>query len=238
VGKTHFMSDRFRPRALGAALIVCAGVLGTVAGTTNAGAATAVVNRSANRSSFGGYFATPSGLSSVSADFTVPAVTCSTVKPQDLVTVVLIGGNGVNTQAGANSDCQRGSPIYSAGGGAGLVTFHLPVSPGDLISVTASQTASGASVTETDMTTSLTATASAPGATATKAEIGNVFNRESVSIPTFSSESFSASMIDGSALGSGANTGTDMKGKHKKVLISTSALSPDGTSFTTTFVSH
>jgi hypothetical protein len=225
---------RFRQRSLGAALIAFSSVLALVGGTTDvAGAATAHVARSA----FGGYYASPAGVTTVSGEFVVPTVTCSTVKPQDLVSLVEITGGGLSTQAGANSACQRGSPIYSAGGAAGLVTFHLPVSPGDLISVTATQTASGATVSETDTTTSLTATASAPGATATRVEVGNLFNREDVSIPSFSTESFSAAMTDGVAIGTVNPTGTNMKGKHGKVLISTGPLSSDGTSFTTTFVS-
>jgi Tfp pilus assembly protein PilW len=173
----------------------------------------------------------------VSGDFVVPTVTCTTVKPQDLVSIVEISGGGLSTQAGANAGCQKGSPIYTAGGAAGLVTFHLPVSPGDVISVTATQSASGASVTETDTNSSLTATVSAPGAIATRVEVGNLFNREDVSIPTFSTESFSGAMVDGAAFGTVSYTETPMKGKRRKILISTGPLSSDGTSFTTTFVS-
>ena len=35
-----------------------------------------------------------------------------------------------------DAECEHGSPLYSAGGSAGLVTFHIPVSAGDVVFTT------------------------------------------------------------------------------------------------------
>jgi hypothetical protein len=187
---------------------------------------------------FGGYIANPAGVDSVSGDVTVPAITCTTPKPQELNAIVGLMGANTEAQAGVDSECLHGSPLYSAGGTAGLVTFHIPVSAGDTVAITAQQTSSGTTVTETDLNSSLSATAKAPGAVPTRAELGNFFNRRTVSIPTFGTEGFTDAMVDGSALGDSNPTQENLRIKHGKVLITTGSLSPDGTAFTATFVAN
>jgi hypothetical protein len=186
---------------------------------------------------FGGYIANPSGVDSVSGDVTVPTITCTSPKPQDLNANIGLMGSSTEAQGGVLSQCLHGSPLYTASGTAGLVTFHMPVNPGDVVAVTANQSTRGTTVTETDLTTSLSASAQAPGAVPTRAQLGNFFNRRSVSIPTFSTEGFSNAMVDGAALGSTNPTEENLRGKHRKVLISAGSLTSGGTAFTMTFVS-
>lgn len=231
-----------RFRIISAAALSGATLVATMAMPTQAGAATSHATRHAATSSvsFGGYTAAPSGVNTVSGDMTVPSVTCtSAVVHQGLVAEIKIGGSLTLAEALIDTNCVKGSAVYFVSGAAGLVTFRLPASPGDVIAVTATESpTAGTSVTATDTTSGLSDTAGSPGAIAKNVQIGTTFYPQATLIPTFTSVSFTSVNVDGAPLSAASPVSSNLLGKGLKTFASTGALATDGTDFSVTFVAN
>jgi hypothetical protein len=152
-----------------------------------------------------GYAASGSGFSSVTSNWTEPAVTCNSTN--DLFAPwVGIDGYGTPTveQTGVATDCSSGSPVYQGWYEmypAAPVYYSNPVAPGD--SITATVTRSGTSYTLklTDNSQGWSKTTTQTLA-ATNASVEVIMESPTGAYPNFGTVNFSQSTVDGGTLGS------------------------------------
>jgi hypothetical protein len=118
-------------------------------------------------SQWAGYFETPGDVSSVSATWVVPYLDCSSTETLSS-TWVGVGGisGGVLLQAGMFDDCVGGvseNGAFAEEYPGSIANFDLAFSPGDTVTASVSDGASGWRAEVTDVTTGQTEAASAPG---------------------------------------------------------------------------
>jgi len=196
-----------------------------------------------NGYNWGGYAATGSGFTSVSASWTEPSATCKSTN--DLYAPwVGIDGYGTSTveQTGVATDCSSGravdepwyemypaNPVY-------LNTSSYPVSAGDVISASVTYAGSSAYTLKLSDTTrgwTYTTTKTLSSAKRKSAEV--IIESPTGSYPNFGTLNFSSAEINGASLGSYSPTAMDpsANGVYE---ARTSALGSSGTSFSETFL--
>jgi hypothetical protein len=218
-------------------------VLGVVAPTTSGATST---GPSASKT-FAGYGAVLSGSGSntVAATFTVPALNCGST-PSSAATLAqdvgLFGGYAtkafLESTGAVAEECKSGTAVYAAAAVAGkkiaLASF-LPAA-GDTVQISATESASGSSVTITDTTKDKSFTETGTGVAAQGAVIGLTPKSATSEIPTFTSVGFSAT-VNGGALGSSAKAFNLVRGTTTDV--STGSLSTGSPStWTGTFANN
>lgn len=195
-----------------------------------------------NGYNWGGYVATGSGFTSVSATWTEPRATCNSTN--DLYAPwVGIDGYGSSTveQTGVATDCSSGSPVNQAwyemypANPVYLSSSSYPVSAGDVI--TASVTYAGSSrytLKLTDSSRGWTfSTTKSLSAQRVSGEV--IIESPTGSYPNFGTLSFTSATINGRSLGSFGPVALDpsANGTYE---ARTSALGSSGTSFTETYL--
>ena len=176
----------------------------------------AVGPNNTNGYNWGGYAATGSGFTSVSASWKTPAATCTS--RNDLYAPwVGIDGYGSRTveQTGVATDCSSGSPVnepwYEMYPSAPvyLSTSSYPVASGDNIS--ASVVASGTSfkLTLSDTTKGWTYTTTKSLARAKKSSAEVIIESPPGAYPNFGTLNFTSCMINGQSLSSASPTALD-----------------------------
>jgi hypothetical protein len=173
----------------------------------------------AKDSNFGGYAAPV--VATVSADITVPAsssLDCTTPSFAGVDLWVALTRGEYPANGGVNIDCEKGQPIAFASGAAGAGTFRFPVNGGDVISVSASETASQTTVTTTDTTTGVTDTLTYLGASTgpTVAQFGATTTTKT--LPIFGDVTYSSCMVDGSTLTASQVTARKLVHSHQGVV--------------------
>jgi hypothetical protein len=118
-------------------------------------------------SQWAGYFETPDAVTSASATWVVPTLTCSGTETTLSSTWVGVGGfaGGALLQAGMYDNCINGVATQGAFAEeypGSTVSFALFILPGDTVTASVLQTASGWSATVADLTSGQSATAEAP----------------------------------------------------------------------------
>ncbi len=142
-------------------------------------------------------------VGAASADIAVPAansISCSSAKTSlvDLWVALTKGQYAAN--AGLNVECIRGTPITFVSGSAGTASFRFPVSGGDVISISTSETATSTSVTASNKTTNVNESASSLGASTgpTLVQFGAISTAKT--IPNFGPVTYSSVTVDGAPL--------------------------------------
>ncbi len=150
---------------------------------------------------FGGYSAPMTA--SASADITVPAsssISCSSARAAIVDMWVGLTRGQFAANAGLNVQCIHGTPITFVSGAAGTASFRFPVSGGDVIAISASETSTVTSVSADDTTTSVNETANSVGATPTPTIVQFGANSTSKVIPNFGPVTFSSVTVDGAPI--------------------------------------
>lgn len=194
-----------------------------------------------NGYNWGGYAATGSGFTSVSAAWTEANATCNSTN--DLYAPwVGIDGYGSSTveQTGVATDCSSGSPVHQAwyemypANPVYLSRSSYPVSAGDHI--TASVTNSGGSTYTlklTDSTRGWTYTTN-KSLSAQRASAEVIIESPTGAYPNFGTLNFTSATVNGSSLGSFGPVALDpSNGAYE---ARTSALGSSGTSFSETYL--
>ncbi|WP_030245906.1 G1 family glutamic endopeptidase [Streptomyces sp. NRRL S-350] len=195
-----------------------------------------------NGYNWGGYAATGSGFTSVSATWTEPRATCNSTN--DLYAPwVGIDGYGSSTveQTGVATDCSSGSPVNQAwyemypSAPVYLSTGSYPVSAGDSISASVTYAGSNRYTLKlTDSTRGWTYTTTKNlSAQRTSAEV--IIESPTGSYPNFGTLSFTSATVNGKSLGSYSPVALDpsANGTYE---ARTSALNSSGTGFTDTYL--
>ncbi|MFJ9605829.1 G1 family glutamic endopeptidase [Kitasatospora sp. NPDC101176] len=229
-----------------ATLAAAATTLAAPAAPTTAAAAQGLSFRplqyNTNGYNWGGYAATGSGFTSVSATWTEPHATCNST--DDLYAPwVGIDGYGSSTveQTGVATDCSSGSPVNQAwyemypASPVYLSLGSYPVSAGDVI--TASVTYAGSSKYTLKLTDSSRgwtySTTKSLSAQRTSAEV--IIESPTGSYPEFGTLSFTSATVNGKSLGSFGPVALDPS-SNGTYEARTSALGSGGTSFTDTYL--
>ncbi|WP_035844760.1 G1 family glutamic endopeptidase [Kitasatospora azatica] len=229
-----------------ATLAAAATTLAVPAAPTTAAAAQGMSFRplqyNTNGYNWGGYAATGSGFTSVSATWTEANATCNSTN--DLYAPwVGIDGYGSSTveQTGVATDCSSGSPVHQAwyemypANPVYLSLGSYPVSAGDVIS--ASVTYAGSSrytlkLTDSSRGWTFSTTKSLSSARRASAEV--IIESPTGAYPNFGTLNFTSATINGTSLGSHGPVALDpSNGAYE---ARTSALGSSGTSFTETFL--
>ena len=150
---------------------------------------------------FAGY-STGAGTDVVKATIKVPQATCSSSSGLYFFSpgVYVLGPSGV-TGGGLNVTCDGGSLTYQAQVdiNSGPQDVLFTINPGDTITVTASETVAGATVTVKDLTSKASGTDTGAGDGVTSTLVGAY---ASPPIPTFTKASFSKVTVGSTGLGS------------------------------------
>jgi hypothetical protein len=224
-----------------AALATAASALAPVAPATAAasGLAFKPLSYNINGYNWGGYAATGSGFTSVSATWTEPSATCNSTN--DLYAPwVGIDGYGSSTveQTGVATDCSSGSPVDQAwyemypANPVYLSSSSYPVRAGDVINASVTYAGSNKYTLKlNDSTRGWTYTTSKSlSASRTSAEV--IIESPTGAYPNFGTLHFSNATVNGTSLGSHSPTALDpSNGVYE---AHTSAIS-GGTSFTDTY---
>jgi hypothetical protein len=233
----HSLRGVFGVAALASGAVSLVGVIAP----TGSGATTGP----APSKTFAGYAKSLSGSGSntVAASFVLPALNCATT-PSTASTLAeedgLFGGFGTKSfleSVGVVAEqCKNGTAEYAAaaiaGKKIGLATF-LPAA-GDTVQISSTESASGSTVTITDVTKGKTFSETGTGVAAQAVVVGLIPKSATSLIPTFTSVGFSAT-LNGAALGSSAKAFNLANGSTVK--ITTGSLSTGTPStWTETFV--
>ncbi|WP_329570261.1 G1 family glutamic endopeptidase [Kitasatospora sp. NBC_01266] len=229
-----------------ATLAAVATTLAVPAAPTTAAAAQGLSFRplhyNTNGYNWGGYAATGSGFTSVSASWAEASATCNS--SNDLYAPwVGIDGYGTSTveQTGVATDCSSGSPVDQAwyemypANPVYLSLSSYPVSAGDAI--TASVTYAGSSkytLKLTDSSRGWTYTTS-KSLSAQRASAEVIIESPTGSYPNFGTLKFSSATVNGASLGSTSPVALDPS-SNGTYEARTGALGSSGTSFTETFL--
>jgi hypothetical protein len=183
-----------------------------------------------------------SGSNAVVASFTVPTLDCANT-PSTASTLAedvgLFGGFGTKSfaeSAGVVAEqCKSGKAQYAAaaiaGKKIGLATFLPAV--GDTVDISSTESASGSTVTISDVTTGKTFTETGSGVAAQGAVIGLQPKNGTSEIPTFTAVGFSATLNE-AALGTTAKGFNLQSGSTVKITTSSLGAGSPST-FTETF---
>jgi hypothetical protein len=184
-----------------------------------------------------GYVVLMQSPTSVQGTFVLPSFYCTDT--QNLEILISIGG-ATNVALGyLDVECYGAgqTPTLTGAACAGLygTACGTPIqaSTGDHISIWASLTTAGATATLRDLTKGLASSKSGKGGTPSVAEFDSLTG--SISIPTFTTLTFSGAEVNGTPLSSWAPTPSDMT-EAGATEVHTGALSNTGMSFSTTYV--
>lgn len=156
-----------------------------------------------------GYRAEPSGgISSASADFTVPIITCPSSSSFGVWPGLFVGNPRLAYGGGVQATCSSGSPVYEAdlfiGTSGNIDAFS--VAGGDKMSVEATITTSTGAVTITieDLTHPASKSSSCLSSCETiiEAWLGDFHVTSVAAVPTFTSNAFTDALVNGDKLGS------------------------------------
>ncbi|MFE5581229.1 G1 family glutamic endopeptidase [Kitasatospora sp. NPDC056531] len=229
-----------------ATLAAAATTLAAPAVPTTAAAAQGLAFRplqyNTNGYNWGGYAATGSGFSSVSASWTEPDATCNSTNDLYAPWVGIDGyGSSSVEQTGVATDCSSGSPVNQAwyemypASPVYLSQSSYPVSAGDHI--TASVTYVGSNrytlkLTDSSRGWTYTTTKSTT-AQRTSAEV--IIESPTGAYPDFGTLTFTSATVNGRSLGSAGPVALDPS-SNGAYEATTGGLSSSGTSFTETFL--
>jgi hypothetical protein len=185
-----------------------------------------------------GYEANPGAATeSVSAKWTVPAITCdATTRAMAPGSWIFDSNTGVPSGGTVEVICSGGSASFVAAfiiNGAGTAA-PITVSAGDSITTTVTVSATSTKVTIKDNTTAVKKSKKGTGTTPGVALAG-VETFVGTTIPTFTKDKFSACKIDGGTLAAAGATAQDLEATPPTLQISTGALNGGGNAFTETF---
>lgn len=191
-----------------------------VAAAVVASAAGALVGPSAFATTgihnFGGYAAPV--VASASATITVPAastITCSSPRATTVDMWVAITRGQYAANAGLNVQCIKGTPILFVSGAAGTVFFRFPVTGGDVISVSVSESPTATTANAVDTTSSEGDTANSVGTTTTNATVVQFgATSTSKSLPNFGPVTYSSVTVDGAPLAASSATVRNLTRSH------------------------
>jgi hypothetical protein len=188
---------------------------------------------------FAGYEARES-VTSVSASFTVPKLTCPNSGMLGIAPGVSLTG-GTSTEADVAVLCQNGAPHDVARmflNNSPPYSLPMAISPGDTMAVSVTETPTAGMATITDLTQQTSVTKRASGASNVLARIGDgsVLDNTGLllGVPSFGTVTFSAAKVNGSALGASSPTPVN-RTLFSTLKIFTGVLDSTGTSFTTNF---
>lgn len=201
------------------------------------GVSLARIASNSSSTSFAGYVSSPAGVSKVSADFTVPKITCG-ASNQGIGPAIFLAGTSVFSGVGAEAVCSSGSASYTVAIVINNTESHvLSISGGDRVKASLSETASKTSVSFKDLTTGVSKSATGSGGSVTEALLGDdavVIGGSQVPVPTFKKTAFSACLVGAVALGSTSPVAYNMKTSGGILQVRTSALT-GGNAFKETF---
>jgi hypothetical protein len=165
---------------------------------------------------FGGYAAPV--VANASATITVPAansISCSSTKAINVDMWVALTRGQYAANAGLVVKCTGGSALTYISGDAGTVSFRFPVSPGDVVDVSVSESASGTTVSATDTNSTVSDTASYVGVTTPTTMIVQ-FGATSTSkaIPNFGPVTYNAMTVDGAPIVASSATQRNLSRSH------------------------
>lgn len=194
-----------------------------------------------NGYNWGGYAATGSGFTSVSASWTEPSATCNSTN--DLYAPwVGIDGYGSSTveQTGVATDCSSGSPVdepwyemYPANPVYLSLGTH-PVSAGDVISASVTYIGSGKYTLKLADSTKGWSYSVTKSLSASRASAEVIIESPTGAYPNFGTLNFSSAKVNGASLGSFGPVALDpSNGVYE---ARTSALSSSGTAFSETYL--
>jgi hypothetical protein len=174
----------------------------------------------AKDSNFGGYAAPVVG--SVSADITLPAAStfsCTSPSTDSVDVWASLTRGEYPANAGVIVECVKGAPVTFVAGAAGTGSFRFSVAPGDVVSVSMSETTSGTKVSAIDTTSGVNATLSYLG-TSTGPTVAQ-FGATSTSkvLPHFGTVTYSSCTVDGSPLTSAEATTRKLVRSHPPVEV-------------------
>ncbi|MGW2373555.1 MULTISPECIES: G1 family glutamic endopeptidase [Kitasatospora] len=231
-----------------ATLAAAATTLAAPAAPTTAAAAQGLSFRplqyNTNGYNWGGYAATGSGFTSVSASWTEPDATCNSTNDLYAPWVGIDGyGSSSVEQTGVATDCSSGSPVNQAwyemypSSPVYLSLSSYPVSAGDHISASVTYIGSSRYTLKlTDSTRGWTySTTKSISAQRTSAEV--IIESPTGSYPNFGTLTFTSATVNGRSLGSYNPVALDPS-SNGVYEASTSALGSNGTSFTDTFLAE
>ncbi len=184
----------------------------------------------------------PPTSTSVSTTFKVPTITCTSTPSLVIPGAGIISGNTPVLAAGIGLDCAGGAPSYlpQANINGKNVTFTKRVLPGDKITVTLTNTSRTATGSIQDKTHKFTVkfTGLSGKASLTCSGLdGDHGSQTDNPVPAFGKVVFSATTIDGAAIGSSGAVRVNMATSGGVLQIKTGAPNATGTGFTSTFVS-
>ena len=237
------MPSTNRVRVASVTSVLVLGAAALVANAAPSGAA--IANATSN--DLAGYLKSSAPSSATAAvHFRVPTITCSSSVPMSemldggavagltLLTVKVTAGEVIE-------ECQGTTAVYSAlvsAGGTERAASFTPA-PGNLIAVTASQSASASSVTIKDMTTGKSDHLTGGGTTNTDVfeglTVGVNASNAPYPVPTFTSVPFSAAHIDGATVAASGATAYNLVNSSSTLQIKTGALGLTGISWKATF---
>ncbi|GAA2145994.1 G1 family endopeptidase [Kitasatospora kazusensis] len=194
-----------------------------------------------NGYNWGGYAATGSGFTSVSASWTEPRATCNSSNDLYAPWVGIDGyGSSSVEQTGVATDCSSGSPVNQAwyemypANPVYLSLSSYPVSAGDTISASVTYAGSNKYTLKlTDSSRGWTYTTSKT-LSASRASAEVIIESPTGAYPNFGTLKFSSATVNGKSLGSFNPVALDpSNGAYE---ARTSALGSGGTSFSDTFL--
>lgn len=227
--------------------------LGVVAVTTSAAllafgptAASAAAHRAKvpTETTYAGFvLVNPPASTSVSTTFKVPTITCGSTPSLVIPGAGIISGNTPILAAGVGLDCAAGAPpsyLAQANINGKNVTFANQVLPGDKITVTLTNNGTAAAGTIQDKTHKFTLKfkgRGGKGSLACSGLDGDHGSQTDNPVPDFGKVVFSATTIDGTAIGSSGAVRVNMATSGGVLQIKTGTPNAVGTGFTSTFVS-
>jgi hypothetical protein len=224
---------------LGASAALCGFVTGLMMNAAVPARLAPAAPANGGRSNFAGYQASPGHLNSASTAFTVPVLSCPRRGVVGITPEVQLANSSKFSGGGVFAVCQGGGSQYFAFAVIknSQTNLSMPIRSGDQMTVSASETSSGTSVTVTDLTHRASKTTTGPGGAVTSTAIGDggvLSNGVLVGVPPFGKLAFSQCYVNGASLGSTAPTAFD-RVKGTTLQIKTAPLNALGNKFTTTF---
>jgi hypothetical protein len=232
------------------ALVVAGAGLGVIAAAPAASAATAhplaarfAPAANATRTSKAGYELTHAPASASASDnFTVPTLTCPPTGTSAINLGAFIHTSSALTGGYVTAECSSGTAVYTGVMAWNGTTGHVGWTPaaGDLIKVSASQTATAATVDFVDITKGLTAGGTIPGAATNSSVLVGMTSVLSSSntklpVPPFGTERFNEGTIDGRTVKASGAVAEDMQTSTHVLQIHTDALSSTGKAWSEVF---
>jgi hypothetical protein len=217
-----------------AAAAIASGSTGGVAATATAGASS---------TSFAGYAAAVSGAVTATTNFKLEAITCTKSSEGIAPGVVLVNSaTSVVSSGSIFESCLSGTPAYSAVATVNNVTsvLAIPVAAGHKISIIVAVSSAATTVEIDDVTIHVGKAAGGAGGTPNKLNVGinPLSSGTLLDVPTFLSERFNSTKVNGAPLRASHPTAIDRVTSRGVLQIRTSGLNVTGVGFTETFQHH